>query len=153
MADVADSNAVYYYHFDGMGSVAALSDVNNVIVERYSYDVFGAPTIYDVNSSEISSNLAGQSPALQLFHEFLHLWDLSQNGGIMTLSEMDIISGPEAELAKALGEGVRTSHDWGAIYRTLSPTTTAPAIPEKYAEARKLAMEQQKMEKQKERKK
>ncbi len=153
MADVADSNAVYYYHFDGMGSVAALSDVNNVIVERYSYDVFGAPTIYDVNSSEISSNLAEQSPALQLFHEFLHLWDLSQNGGIMTLSEMDIISGPEAELAKALGEGVRTIHDWGAAYRTLSPTTTAPANIEKYAEARKLAMEQQKKEKQKERKK
>jgi len=34
---------VYYYHFDGLGSVAALSDVNNVIVERYSYDVFGEP--------------------------------------------------------------------------------------------------------------
>jgi len=34
---------LYYYHFDGLGSVAALSDVNSVIVERYSYDVFGEP--------------------------------------------------------------------------------------------------------------
>jgi len=34
---------VYYYHFDGLGSVAALSDVNSVIVERYRYDVFGEP--------------------------------------------------------------------------------------------------------------
>jgi hypothetical protein len=32
MVDVADSNAVYYYHFDGLGSATALSDVNNVIV-------------------------------------------------------------------------------------------------------------------------
>ena len=46
MIDVADNNAVYYYHFDGLCSVVALSDVNNVIVERYSYDVFGQPTIY-----------------------------------------------------------------------------------------------------------
>ena len=49
MVDVADSNAAYYYQFDGLGSVAALSDVNNVVVESYSYDVFGAPTIYDTN--------------------------------------------------------------------------------------------------------
>jgi len=54
--DVADSNAVYYYHFDGLGSVVALSDVNNVIVESYSYDVFGAPTIYDVNEIQISQS-------------------------------------------------------------------------------------------------
>lgn len=33
----------YYYHFDGLGSVAALSDSDGDIVERYSYDVFGEP--------------------------------------------------------------------------------------------------------------
>jgi len=38
-----ESETVYYYHFDGLGSVAALSDVNSMIVERYSYDVFGEP--------------------------------------------------------------------------------------------------------------
>jgi len=37
------SNAVYYCHFDGLGSVVALSDANSDIVERYSYDVFGQP--------------------------------------------------------------------------------------------------------------
>ena len=57
--DVGDSNAVYHYHFDGLGSVVALSDVNNVIVESYSYDVFGAPTIYDANQTEISASAIG----------------------------------------------------------------------------------------------
>ena len=33
----------YYYHYDGLGSVIALSDDNGSIVERYSYDVFGEP--------------------------------------------------------------------------------------------------------------
>ena len=36
-----EAETKYYYHFDGLGSVVALSDVNSVIVERYSYDVFG----------------------------------------------------------------------------------------------------------------
>jgi len=36
---------VYYYHFDGLGSVVALSDSGRNIKERYSYDVFGKPTI------------------------------------------------------------------------------------------------------------
>ena len=43
MIDVADSNTVYYYHFDGLGSVVALSDSTGSIVEQYSYDVFGEP--------------------------------------------------------------------------------------------------------------
>ena len=51
MIDVADSNTVYYYHFDGLGSVIALSDVNSVIVERYSYDVFGKPS----NTSDVNN--------------------------------------------------------------------------------------------------
>jgi len=33
----------YYYHFDGLGSVVALSNTSKNIVERYSYDVFGKP--------------------------------------------------------------------------------------------------------------
>ena len=45
MIDVADGNTIYYYHFDGLGSVVALSDINNVVVESYSYDVFGEPNI------------------------------------------------------------------------------------------------------------
>ncbi len=38
----------YYYHYDGLGSVVALSNVNNEVVESYSYDVFGTPD--DVSS-------------------------------------------------------------------------------------------------------
>jgi len=36
-----------YYHFDGLGSVVALSNNSGKIVERYSYDVFGEPSIRD----------------------------------------------------------------------------------------------------------
>jgi len=39
--------------------VVALSDVNNVVVESYSYDVFGAPTIYDANYTEITQSAIG----------------------------------------------------------------------------------------------
>lgn len=50
MIDVTAS-AKYYYHFDGLGSVAVLSNVNGEIVERYSYDVFGEPNrVSDVNN-------------------------------------------------------------------------------------------------------
>ena len=59
--DVADNNTVYYYHFDGLCSVAALSNVNGEIVERYSYDVFGEPTIRDANNAVISESAVGNS--------------------------------------------------------------------------------------------
>ena len=52
--DVEDSNAIYYYHFDGLGSVAALSNNSGQIVERCEYDVFGEVIIYDSNGSELS---------------------------------------------------------------------------------------------------
>jgi RHS repeat-associated protein len=56
LIEVAESNAVYYYHFDGLGSVVALSDVNSVLVERYTYDVFGRPTIRDANGTELAES-------------------------------------------------------------------------------------------------
>jgi RHS repeat-associated protein len=34
----------YYYHYDGQGSVVALSNVNKQVVESYSYDSYGNPT-------------------------------------------------------------------------------------------------------------
>ena len=49
--DVADSNTVYYYHFDGLGSVIALSDQNADLVESCSYDVFGKPS----NTSDVNN--------------------------------------------------------------------------------------------------
>jgi RHS repeat-associated protein len=36
-------NSVYYYHYDGLGSVIALSNSSGQVVELYSYDVFGEP--------------------------------------------------------------------------------------------------------------
>jgi len=43
MIDPASRGAVYYYHFDGLGSIAGLSSASGGLVERYSYDVFGKP--------------------------------------------------------------------------------------------------------------
>ena len=59
LIEVADNNAVYYYHLDGLGSVVALSHVNRVLVERYTYDIFGRPTIRDANGTEIEDSAFG----------------------------------------------------------------------------------------------
>jgi RHS repeat-associated protein len=49
MIDVNDSNAVYYYHFDGLGSVVALSDSSGDTVQVYEYSVFGQVAASDPN--------------------------------------------------------------------------------------------------------
>jgi len=49
MIDVADSNAVYYYHFDGLGSVVALSDSNGDSCQSYEYTVYGQVAAEDPN--------------------------------------------------------------------------------------------------------
>jgi RHS repeat-associated protein len=36
-------NSVYYYHYDGLGSVIALSNSSGQAVELYSYNAFGEP--------------------------------------------------------------------------------------------------------------
>jgi RHS repeat-associated protein len=36
---------VYYYHYDGLGSVVAMSAYNGSLIEKYTYDVYGKPTI------------------------------------------------------------------------------------------------------------
>jgi len=41
MIDVADSSAVYYYHYDGSGSVVALSDSYGNSAQSYEYSAFG----------------------------------------------------------------------------------------------------------------
>jgi len=51
MIDAADGDTVYYYHFDGLGSVVALSNIAGDVVESYSYDVFGQlDSTSDVNN-------------------------------------------------------------------------------------------------------
>ncbi|MFH1370388.1 MAG: RHS repeat-associated core domain-containing protein [Planctomycetota bacterium] len=59
MIDVQNGNAIYYYHYDGLGSVVALSDVNAQIVETYSYDVFGKPEIRNTNDEILTTSSYG----------------------------------------------------------------------------------------------
>jgi len=49
MIDVADSNAAYYYHFDGLGSVVALSNSNGDTCQSYEYSVYGQVAASDPN--------------------------------------------------------------------------------------------------------
>jgi RHS repeat-associated protein len=49
MINVADDNKVYYYHFDGLGSVIALSDSAGNTVQTYEYTVWGEVAAEDVN--------------------------------------------------------------------------------------------------------
>ncbi|MCP4397720.1 MAG: hypothetical protein GY801_10525 [bacterium] len=46
----------YYYHRDGLGSVTELSDQSGALVERYAYDVYGAPTIFDSNNNPLDAS-------------------------------------------------------------------------------------------------
>ena len=50
------NSAVYYYCSDNLGSIVALVDSSGSVVERYSYDVWGEPTIYDGSGNEITES-------------------------------------------------------------------------------------------------
>jgi len=64
------SGTLYYYHFDGLGSVAALTDVNGTFVEYYEYNVFGEPTIWDVNTMEIVESSVVGNPYMFTGREY-----------------------------------------------------------------------------------
>jgi len=49
MIEVADSNATYYYHYDALGSVVALSDSSGDTVQTYEYSVYGEVAVEDAN--------------------------------------------------------------------------------------------------------
>ena len=49
MIEVADSNAPYYYHYDALGSVVALSDEEGDTVQTYEYTVYGEVWAEDIN--------------------------------------------------------------------------------------------------------
>jgi RHS repeat-associated protein len=49
----------YYYHYDSLGSVVALSDSDRNIVESYNYSAFGKTKIFGENHAEISASAIG----------------------------------------------------------------------------------------------
>ncbi len=49
MIDVSDANATYYYHFDGLGSVIALTDSAGAVANLYEYSIFGEVSASDPN--------------------------------------------------------------------------------------------------------
>jgi RHS repeat-associated protein len=49
MLDVADNNKAYYYHFDGLGSVVALSNSNGDSCQSYEYSAYGQVAASDPN--------------------------------------------------------------------------------------------------------
>jgi RHS repeat-associated protein len=50
MIDVEDGSTPYYYHYDGLGSVVALTDASGDTVEVYEYSVFGQVASSDANN-------------------------------------------------------------------------------------------------------
>ncbi|MFB0554819.1 MAG: RHS repeat-associated core domain-containing protein [Phycisphaerae bacterium] len=49
MIDVDDNNKAYYYHFDGLGSVVALSNSNGDSCQSYEYSAYGQVAASDPN--------------------------------------------------------------------------------------------------------
>jgi len=49
MIEVADSNTVSYYHFDGLRSVVALSNSSGTTIQTYEYTVYGEVAAEDPN--------------------------------------------------------------------------------------------------------
>jgi len=58
MIDVADSNT-YYYHYDGLGSVIALSDESGNVIEKYKYSVYGKTTILSPSDEQRATSDVG----------------------------------------------------------------------------------------------
>ena len=52
---------VYYYHTNHLGSTLALSDANDLIVERVNYDAFGHPTLFDAKGKELAQSTNGNT--------------------------------------------------------------------------------------------
>lgn len=49
----------YFYHFDGLGSVAELTGAGGAVVEEYAYDVFGKVRMADASGNVLSESGVG----------------------------------------------------------------------------------------------
>lgn len=72
-----DRSREYYYLFDGLGSVIALTDADGDTVETYRYDVYGKPQILDNTRTVITVSAVGNNymftarrydPETKLYH-------------------------------------------------------------------------------------
>ena len=55
------SGNVYYYHKNHLGSVIALTNATGALVERYEYDPYGQPTIFDATDNVLSESAVGNA--------------------------------------------------------------------------------------------
>ncbi len=49
----------YYFHADGLGSIVALTDDRGQVIERYTYDAFGQPTILAPDGTVRTTSIVG----------------------------------------------------------------------------------------------
>jgi hypothetical protein len=54
-----ERNAHYYYHYDGLGSVVALTDSAGTTAEQYTYDVYGAAIIRNTHDEIRNTSSVG----------------------------------------------------------------------------------------------
>ena len=52
---------IYYYHSNHLGSTTTITDSDGTIIEQVDYDVYGTPSFYDRNGSNMSQSLIGNS--------------------------------------------------------------------------------------------
>jgi len=53
--------STYYYHLDGLGSVKEITDSIGSTVEKYKYDVYGQPAIFDGAGNSLTESAIGNS--------------------------------------------------------------------------------------------
>jgi len=49
----------YYYHYDGLGSVVALTDSAGNTIETYAYDVYGSAIVRDTHDAILNTSFVG----------------------------------------------------------------------------------------------
>ncbi len=59
IVEMANQRETYYLYCDDLGSTRAVTDSSGAVVERYEYEDFGFPTIFDSSGAEIPTSLAG----------------------------------------------------------------------------------------------